>query len=103
MGTETEIILDIPYKLPVNATILNIQSAGEEKVLVFINAGWSDDIYPDAKLRRDRTARALRKLGYGVESKTWNFTDLARCLRYQLKATHPEWEFFSMGGWRKKE
>jgi hypothetical protein len=40
-----------------------------------------------SKLERDRKARELRKQGYTVECKTWDFTDLARAISYELTAT----------------
>ena len=69
--------------------------------IVFINAMWSDDRYPDAKQIRDKTARRLRKVGYDVESSTWDFTDLARCRSYKIEATNKKWEFNPRGGWKK--
>ena len=39
---------------------------------------------------RDRKARELRKIGYIVKVKTWDFTDLGRCKLYELIAIKGE-------------
>jgi hypothetical protein len=51
----------------------------------YIKEGYSDTKYPDAKKIRDRRAKELRKQGYIVEVKTWNFTDLSRSMFYTLE------------------
>ncbi|MFH1294264.1 MAG: hypothetical protein ABIJ44_09070 [Pseudomonadota bacterium] len=48
---------------------------------------YSDDRYPDAMKVRNARARELRKVGWKVEGRTWNFIDLARCVAYSLIAT----------------
>jgi hypothetical protein len=40
----------------------------------------------DAKRARDTRARELRAAGYTVECKKWDFSDLARAVRYTLAA-----------------
>jgi len=40
----------------------------------------------DAKRARDARARALRAQGYTVECEKWDFSDLARAIRYTLTA-----------------
>lgn len=40
----------------------------------------------DAKRARDTRARELRQQGYTVICKKWDFTDLARAVRYTLEA-----------------
>lgn len=51
-----------------------------------LEEGWSDSKYPDAKKIRDRRARELRKQGWEVKCVTYDFTDLARSMRYCLDA-----------------
>jgi hypothetical protein len=52
----------------------------------YIEEGYSDTKYgPDAMKIRNRRARDLRKQGYEVTCKTWNFTDLSRSMYYTLK------------------
>lgn len=48
---------------------------------------WPDDKYLDALQRRNARARELRKQGWTVECKKWDFTDLARCSVYTIYAT----------------
>lgn len=48
---------------------------------------WGDDKFPDALQQRNTRARELRKQGWTVECKKWDFTDLARCSVYSLSAT----------------
>jgi len=50
---------------------------------------WRDDKDPEAKVKRDRRARELRKLGYHVEVETVGFSDLLRCTVYKLRASKP--------------
>jgi flagellar biosynthesis protein FlhB len=52
----------------------------------YVKEGYSFPKYPDAKKIRDRRARELRKEGYTVEVKTWDFQDLARGMYYTLEA-----------------
>lgn len=40
----------------------------------------------DAKRARDARARELRKAGYTVKCAKWDFSDLARAVRYTLEA-----------------
>lgn len=42
-----------------------------------------------AKQLRDRRARHLRREGHTVICQTWDFTDLARDVLYQLHILHP--------------
>lgn len=51
-----------------------------------IEEGWSEDREPDAKRIRDRRARDLRKQGWTVRAETYDFTDLARTVRYCIHA-----------------
>ena len=51
-----------------------------------IKEGFSSSRFPDAKQRRDRMARELRKAGFKVTVKTWNFIDLSRNMYYTLEA-----------------
>ena len=69
--------------------------------LVFIKQHWSDSKFPDAMKQRNKEAKRLRKEGYTVECKKWDFTDLARSCAYTLEAIKPGWEFHSMGGWKR--
>lgn len=39
-----------------------------------------------AKQARDKRARELRKQGWTVECKQWDFTNLARCVDFTLEA-----------------
>jgi len=48
---------------------------------------WPDDKYPDALQLRNARARELRKQGWTVQCKKWDFTDLARCSVYTTYAT----------------
>lgn len=50
-------------------------------------ASFSDDKYPDAMKLRNRAAAILRRDGWTVECGVTDFTDLARCKVYWLKAT----------------
>jgi len=47
---------------------------------------WDDSKFPNAKQLRDTEARELRKKGYKVKTKTWNFIDLGRFKLYELTA-----------------
>jgi hypothetical protein len=58
----------------------------ESNGMKYIKEGYSDTRYPDAKKIRDRRARELRKEGFIVEAKTWDFTDLSRSIIYTLEA-----------------
>jgi len=40
----------------------------------------------DAKLARDGRAKELRKMGYTVKCAKWDFSDLARAVRFTLEA-----------------
>jgi hypothetical protein len=57
----------------------------ESNGMKYVKEGYSDTKYPDAKKIRDRRARELRKEGYTVEVKTWNFIDLSRSMYYTLE------------------
>ena len=48
---------------------------------------WADDKYPNALRLRNARAKELRKQGWTVKCKTWDFIDLARCHVYSLEAT----------------
>jgi hypothetical protein len=89
---------ELRKSLPQSANVVE-----EDNDLVFIKAGWSDSTYPNAKELRNNTSKELRKLGFVVKSKTFDFTDLSRSMRYTLEATNPDYEFHSMGGWRKSK
>ena len=52
----------------------------------YIKEGYSFPRLSDAKKIRDRRAKELRKEGYTVEVKTWNFMDLSRSMFYTLEA-----------------
>ena len=52
-----------------------------------IDKGWSERKHgADARKLRDAEARRLRKEGWEVVCKKWNFTDLARTRYYTLAA-----------------
>ena len=51
-----------------------------------VKEGYSNTKYPNAKKIRDLRARELRKEGYTVTVKTWDFTDLSRSMYYTLEA-----------------
>jgi len=59
----------------------------ESNGMKYIKEGYSNTKYPDAKKIRNRRARELRKDGYKVEVKTWDFTDLSRSMYYTLEGS----------------
>ena len=63
----------------------------------YLKEGYTDSKYLDAKKIRDKRAKELRKEGYKVEVKTWDFQDLSRLMYYTLEATKKglDWENLS--------
>lgn len=51
---------------------------------MYMVSDWGDEA--QARRARDRRARELRKLGFTVECKKWDFTDVARDIGFGLEA-----------------
>lgn len=51
-----------------------------------IDETYSEGRYPNARKLRDQRARQLRREGWTVECRKWDFIDLARCYAYSLHA-----------------
>ena len=73
----------------------------QDGFVIFMVERYSDSVSPDAMQIRNTRAKELRKQGFNVVCKKYDFTDLARSCAYVLEATLPGWEFHSMGGWRR--
>lgn len=58
----------------------------EKAVIAQIYRGKDWPSLAEAKKARDRQARELRRQGYTVECKKWDFTDLARDMAFTLLA-----------------
>lgn len=83
---KTEKVLKLIIESATFGNLVQLFSAEYLEKYDILEEGWTDDKYPDAKQRRDRRARELRKKGWTVEIRTYNYADLLRCMYYGLEA-----------------